>query len=134
MNEFAEYRRKFYQLGNDVSEMQAAAIISSADRCCSLQTAREIGVDPEKGSGGKPQPVFGRICSPLTIGNSMSLQPPDTNGQKQWESVHQCPKCGHTLNLGEMDLRAISTGMIVCPRCEWSGPVRIEIVEPEDAD
>jgi len=64
----------------------------------------------------------------------MTNQPANRNGQKQWESVHQCPKCGHTLNLGEMDLRAISTGMIVCPRCEWSGPVRIEIVEPEDAD
>ena len=39
----------------------------------------------------------------------------------------------HTVNLGEIDLRAISTGMIVCPRCEWSGPVRIEIVGQEDA-
>jgi hypothetical protein len=57
----------------------------------------------------------------FTNGNSMSLQPPDANGQKQWESVHQCPKCGHTVNLGEIDLRAISMGMIVCPIGEWSG-------------
>ena len=59
----------------------------------------------------------------------MNLQPPNTNCQKQWESVNQCPKCGHPVNLGEIDLRAISTGMIVCPNCEWSGPVHIEIVE-----
>jgi hypothetical protein len=32
----------------------------------------------------------------LTIGSSMSLQPPDTNGQRKWQSVHQYPKCGHS--------------------------------------
>jgi predicted RNA-binding Zn-ribbon protein involved in translation (DUF1610 family) len=103
---------------------------------------RVVGsIRPNKGkTDGKPLSraavtgVLEDFAVHFTNGNSMSLQPPDTNGQQQWESVHQCPKCGHTVNLGEMDLRAISTGMIVCPRCEWSGPVRIEIVEPEDAD
>jgi hypothetical protein len=59
----------------------------------------------------------------------MSLQPPDTNGQKQWESIHQCPTCGPLVNLGEIDPRAIYTGMIACPNCEWSVPVHIGIVE-----
>jgi predicted RNA-binding Zn-ribbon protein involved in translation (DUF1610 family) len=62
----------------------------------------------------------------------MTNQPANRNGQKQWESVHQCPKCGHTVKLGEIDLRVIATGMIACPNCEWSGPVRIEVVEREN--
>jgi ribosomal protein L37AE/L43A len=62
---------------------------------------------------------------------SMSLQPPESNGPKDWESVHRCPKCGHVLNLAEIDLRTIATGIVSCPKCEWSGAVSIEIVEPE---
>lgn len=59
----------------------------------------------------------------------MSRQPPATNVQKQWESVHKCPKCGYAMNLDKMDLRAIATGIITCPKCEWSGPVAIDVME-----
>jgi DNA-directed RNA polymerase subunit RPC12/RpoP len=59
----------------------------------------------------------------------MSLEPPDKGGAKQWESVHKCSKCGQIVNLAEIDLRAIATGIIACPKCDWSGQVEIKIIE-----
>jgi hypothetical protein len=61
----------------------------------------------------------------------MSPQSKDPRGRKQWESVHLCPRCAHVINLEEIDLRTITTGIINCPKCDWSGPVSIEIVEEE---
>jgi predicted RNA-binding Zn-ribbon protein involved in translation (DUF1610 family) len=48
---------------------------------------------------------------------------------RKWETVHICPKCGQVLNLAEIDLRTITTGIVDCANCEWSGPVKIEIIE-----
>jgi hypothetical protein len=42
-------------------------------------------------------------------------------GEKHWEKVHLCPGCGFVINLAEIDLRAITTGILLCSRCEWSG-------------
>ena len=53
----------------------------------------------------------------------------NSTGNKRWESVHICPKCGFVLNLCDIDLRTVTTGIVECPRCEWVGPVVIEIVE-----
>ena len=47
---------------------------------------------------------------------------------QHWESVHVCPSCTNVINLAEMDLRAITTGIVSCPRCEWSGAIEIKIV------
>ncbi len=57
----------------------------------------------------------------------MGNRPTGDKGRQGLESVHKCPKCGYTVNLGETDLSVIGTGMISCPRCGWSGPVRIKI-------
>ena len=46
-----------------------------------------------------------------------------------WESVHMCPECEHVINLEKIDLRVIATGIIACPKCDWSGPVKIGVVE-----
>ena len=54
---------------------------------------------------------------------------PQSNEKGHWESVHVCPKCGHLLNLAEIDLRAITTGIVSCPNCNWSGPIDIQIVD-----
>jgi predicted RNA-binding Zn-ribbon protein involved in translation (DUF1610 family) len=52
------------------------------------------------------------------------------NGEGQsWESVHVCPNCGHVINLAELDLRAITTGIVTCPSCDWSGPIEIQIID-----
>jgi ssDNA-binding Zn-finger/Zn-ribbon topoisomerase 1 len=45
-----------------------------------------------------------------------------------WESVHVCPNCEWVINLADIDLRTITTGIVSCPRCEWAGKVEIRIV------
>jgi hypothetical protein len=59
--------------------------------------------------------------------NSRMIASPEQEGQ-HWESVHVCPSCSHTINLAEIDLRAITTGIVSCPHCEWSGAIAIKIV------
>ena len=55
-----------------------------------------------------------------------------TNGTRSWESVHICPKCGRVINLAEIDLRTITTGIVECPRCDWVGPIEIQIAEVDE--
>ncbi len=64
----------------------------------------------------------------------MSNQLTEDSEQQGLESVHRCPKCGYTVNLGETDLSVIGTGMISCPSCDWFGPVRIKIANQEVND
>jgi predicted RNA-binding Zn-ribbon protein involved in translation (DUF1610 family) len=59
----------------------------------------------------------------------MNLNP---DKQSQWESVHVCPKCGFVFNLSQIDMRTVTTGIVECPRCQWNGPVEIQIVEMEE--
>jgi hypothetical protein len=49
--------------------------------------------------------------------------------KKHWESVHVCPKCGYKLNLSDIDLKGITTGIVPCPDCGRSGPIHIQIVD-----
>jgi len=49
--------------------------------------------------------------------------------KKDWEHVHRCVKCGHTLNPDQIELGSIMLGVITCPGCEWSGPINLQIVE-----
>jgi len=51
------------------------------------------------------------------------------NHPAHWESVHICPRCGHILNLEEIDLKAITTGIVECPNCDWQGPVEIQVTD-----
>jgi transcription elongation factor Elf1 len=51
------------------------------------------------------------------------------NTSPSWESVHVCTRCGHVINLAELDLRAITTGIVTCPSCDWSGQIEIQVVE-----
>ena len=62
----------------------------------------------------------------------MNNQLREATGQLGLESVHRCPKCGHTVNLGETDLSVIGTGMITCPSCDWFGPVHIKIARANE--
>jgi uncharacterized protein (UPF0212 family) len=47
--------------------------------------------------------------------------------------VYTCHQCGHVLNLSEIDLMTVMTGMVDCPKCAWTGPIEIQIVEREKA-
>jgi transcription elongation factor Elf1 len=46
-----------------------------------------------------------------------------------WESVHVCPNCGRVINLAELDLIAITTGIVTCPNCDWSGQIEIQVID-----
>jgi DNA-directed RNA polymerase subunit M/transcription elongation factor TFIIS len=48
------------------------------------------------------------------------------------EHTHQCRKCGYVVPGNEIDLKAISTGIITCPRCGASGPINIQILSRQD--
>lgn len=63
----------------------------------------------------------------------MKPQPtgPSTN---KWDSVHKCPQCGNVLKLENIDLKAATTGIFVCPNCGLSGPIDIQIIERESQD
>ena len=56
-----------------------------------------------------------------------------SNVRGVWESVHVCPKCAFILNLSQIDLRTVTTGIGECPRCEWVGPIEIQIVEVDES-
>jgi transcription elongation factor Elf1 len=59
----------------------------------------------------------------------MANQVTNINGRKQWDSVHKCPRCGHAFKLGDIDLMAVTTGIVDCPNCGWAGQIEIQIVE-----
>jgi transcription elongation factor Elf1 len=59
----------------------------------------------------------------------MALDSAGTSDGQSWESVHVCPNCGHIVNLAELDLRAITTGIISCQSCDWSGQIEIQIID-----
>ena len=51
------------------------------------------------------------------------------NDGQAWESVHVCPNCGQVINLAELDLAAATTGIGICPRCDRSGQIEIQIID-----
>jgi len=67
----------------------------------------------------------------------MSSQTSNPNKRSHWESVHVCPKCDYVLNLAEIDLNTITTGIVSCPNCDWSGPIEIRVLDsdlPRESD
>ena len=46
----------------------------------------------------------------------------------QWESAHVCSQCGFSMDLAELGLRGITTGLVTCPKCDWSGSIEIRIL------
>ncbi len=56
----------------------------------------------------------------------------DRDNKGHWESVHMCPKCSVVINLADLDLRSITTGVVECPSCGWQGPIDIRIVGIND--
>lgn len=59
----------------------------------------------------------------------MDHLPHDEKSEPLWDSVHMCPKCGGTIKVSEIDLKAIATGVIECGPCGWAGPINVQIVE-----
>lgn len=56
----------------------------------------------------------------------------DVHADGNWEHVHRCPQCEHIIKADEIPHSAIATGVLTCPRCNYSGPINVQIV-PEDS-
>jgi predicted RNA-binding Zn-ribbon protein involved in translation (DUF1610 family) len=70
-----------------------------------------------------------RQPSTIDKGPDMGIGSPNEQDRQSWESVHVCPNCGQVINLAELDLKAITTGIVTCPSCDWSGQIEIQIVD-----
>jgi predicted nucleic acid-binding Zn-ribbon protein len=55
----------------------------------------------------------------------------ESNSVHVWQSAHICPSCSYVIDLSELDLIAITTGIVTCPRCGWSGRIEIQIVDAD---
>jgi predicted RNA-binding Zn-ribbon protein involved in translation (DUF1610 family) len=64
----------------------------------------------------------------------MAAQQPGKNERKLKASAHVCPQCGFSIDLKDLGLRGGATGLVTCPKCDWSGPVTIRIVHKGSAD
>jgi hypothetical protein len=64
----------------------------------------------------------------------MEAQQPDEHRKKAKASVHLCPRCGFSIDLKDIGLRGAATGLITCPKCDWTAPVEIQIVDKEPVD
>jgi predicted RNA-binding Zn-ribbon protein involved in translation (DUF1610 family) len=74
------------------------------------------------------QDKHGRLNGQLQIEIMSSSDTVPENGQA-WESAHVCPNCGHVINLAELDMQALTTGIVTCPSCDWSGQIEIQVVD-----
>jgi predicted RNA-binding Zn-ribbon protein involved in translation (DUF1610 family) len=64
----------------------------------------------------------------------MGAQQPDKDEKKPNASAHVCPRCGFSIDLKNIGLRGAATGLITCRKCDWSGPVEMQIVDKEPLD
>lgn len=64
----------------------------------------------------------------------MEAQRSDKNNRQPKASAHVCPQCGFPIDLNDIGWRGGATGLVTCPKCEWSGPVTIGIVHKEPTD
>ena len=41
--------------------------------------------------------------------------------------VHVCTHCGHPIRREEVDSRQVASGIFHCPKCDFDGPLNVEI-------
>jgi ssDNA-binding Zn-finger/Zn-ribbon topoisomerase 1 len=59
---------------------------------------------------------------------------PEKENKRAMISAHVCPRCGFPIDLEELGLRGGTTGLVTCPKCDWSGPVEIRIINKKPTD
>jgi hypothetical protein len=59
----------------------------------------------------------------------MSSESSDPKPSNVWQSAHVCPNCGNVIDLSELDLVAVTTGIVSCTRCDWGGRIEIQVVD-----
>jgi hypothetical protein len=69
----------------------------------------------------------GIICPAEIMTRSEGTYNP--GGAQAWESAHVCPKCDFAIALSTLEMGAVTTGLVTCPRCDWEGRIEIEVVD-----
>lgn len=46
-----------------------------------------------------------------------------------WDHVHQCFACGYAVRIDDIELKVITAGVITCAKCEFSGPINVQIMD-----
>lgn len=59
----------------------------------------------------------------------MVAQQPGKDERMLKASAHMCPQCGFSINLKDLRLTKVATGLVICPKCEWSESGNIQIVD-----
>lgn len=59
---------------------------------------------------------------------------PSKDTLKPPENAHVCPKCGTPILIENLGLREATTGILTCPKCDWSGKIDIQVVRNQSAD
>ncbi len=54
------------------------------------------------------------------------------NERTRWDSVHECLRCGHFVKLADLNLKAVTTGVVTCAKCNLTGSINIQIVERDE--
>jgi len=63
----------------------------------------------------------------------MAEQENGKDERKLKASAHVCPQCGFSIDLKDLGLRVAATGLVACPKCDWSGPIIIGIIPKEQS-
>lgn len=53
--------------------------------------------------------------------------------RRQFAHAHQCQACGSVVHGWAISLKALTVGVIVCPRCESPGAINLQILTTEEA-
>lgn len=74
-------------------------------------------------------PCLHRIPSVRQIEEG-SMKPPrrQNDGIQQLESAHVCPGCATPILIENIGLRETTTGIVTCPKCDWSGKIDIRVL------
>jgi len=62
------------------------------------------------------------------------MSTPESHVVRKLEHVHRCPNCEHIVKADEIAHSAIATGIITCLKCEFSGPINVQIVPDESGN
>jgi hypothetical protein len=65
----------------------------------------------------------------IPLNRKMNFQAPDRSHKEHWESGQVCPKCERFINLADIDLLTVTSGVLDCPNCDWSGPIEIQVID-----
>jgi hypothetical protein len=73
--------------------------------------------------------VVGKQDGITTQGKTMDSDQNVIEGGRSWKSVHVCPNCDLVIDLAELDMTEVTTGILTCPSCDWSGRIEITVVD-----